>query len=71
MIAMSIMALVNMCNYNEDIKSIFRQKHGFEFIKDLLNSSTDDDIVVNTLRLLMTNVKPRADDANQNVNIFI
>lgn len=24
--AMSIMALVNMCNYNEDIKSIFRQK---------------------------------------------
>ena len=70
MTAMAIMALVNMCNYNEDIKSIFRQKQGFAFIKQLLQS-TDDDILLNTLRLLMTNVKPKADDAVQHVKSFI
>lgn len=74
--AMAIMALVNMCNYNEDIKSIFRQKNsqlqidGFTFIKNLLDS-TDDEVLLNTLRLLMTNVKPKADDAVQHVKSLI
>ena len=27
--ALSIMAILNMCNYSEDIKDIFLQKNGF------------------------------------------
>ena len=59
--ALAIMALVNMCNYNDDIKSIFLLKNGFPFIRKLLKS-TEDEVLVNTLRLLMTNVKPKDDD---------
>lgn len=59
--ALSIMALVNMCNYNEDIQSIFRLKQGFPFIRQLMKS-TDDEILLNTLRLLLTNVKPKDDN---------
>ena len=59
--ALSIMALVNMCNYNEDMKSIFLLKNGFPFIRTLLKS-TEDEVLVNALRLLMSNVKPKDDD---------
>ena len=68
--SLAIMALVNMCNYNEDIQSIFRLKQGFPFIRGLLKS-TDDEILLNTLRLLMTNVKPKDDNAKQHMKALI
>ena len=55
------MALVNMCNYSEDIKQILKNKQGFTFISDLMKQ-TDEDILLNSLRLLMTYVKPKAEE---------
>lgn len=61
MTALAIMALVNMCNYSEDIKQILKNKQGFTFISDLMKQ-TDEDILLNSLRLLMTYVKPKAEE---------
>lgn len=47
------MAIVNMCNFSEDIKDIFLQKNGFLIIVDLLNSK-DEEILLNCLRLIIT-----------------
>ena len=51
--ALSIMALVNMCNYSEDIKDIFLMKNGISIIYGLLDSKNED-ILLNNLRLIMT-----------------
>ena len=51
--ALSVMAIVNMCNFSEDIKDIFLQKNGFAIVNELLNSK-DEDILLNSLRLIMT-----------------
>lgn len=47
------MAIVNMCNYTEDIKDIFLMKNGQQILNDLLNTK-DEDVLLNTLRLTMT-----------------
>jgi hypothetical protein len=36
MIALALMAIVNLCNFSEDIKDAFMQKNGFQVIVDLL-----------------------------------
>ena len=51
--ALSVMAIVNMCNFSEDIKDIFLQKNGFNLVCELLDSK-DGDILLNCLRLIMT-----------------
>lgn len=51
--ALSVMALVNMCNFSEDIKDIFLQKNGFNILNDLLDSK-DEEILLTTLKLIMT-----------------
>ena len=50
------MALVNMCDFSEDIKDIFLQKNGFYILKDLMKTK-DEDIMINTLRFIMTLIK--------------
>jgi len=47
------MAIVNMCNFSEDIKDIFLMKNGHQHIMNLLENK-DDEIILNTLRLIMT-----------------
>lgn len=47
------MAIVNMCNFSEDIKDIFLQKNGFNIINSLLDCK-DEEILLNTLKLIMT-----------------
>jgi len=51
--SLSIMAIVNMCNFSEDIKDIFLQNNGFSIIM-LLIQSKDEDILINILKLIMT-----------------
>lgn len=62
--ALAVMSIVNMCNQYEDIKSIFRTNNGVPIIRELLET-TDDDIMLNNLRLLMTLVNPKGEDAMQ------
>ncbi len=50
------MALVNMCDFSEDIKDIFLQKNGFYILKDLMKTK-DEDTMINTLRFMMTLIK--------------
>jgi len=61
--ALSVMAIVNMCNFSEDIKDIFLQKNGFSIIVDLLNAK-DEDILLNTLRLIMTLIAQKQGDTS-------
>jgi len=61
--ALSVMAIVNMCNFSEDIKDIFLQKNGFSIIVDLMNSK-DEDILLNTLRLVMTLIAQKQGDTS-------
>ena len=61
--ALSVMAIVNMCNFSEDIKDIFLQKNGFAIIVELMNSK-DEDILVNCLRLIMTLIAQKAGETN-------
>ena len=49
---LAIMSIINMCNFTEDIKSIFLQKNGLNLIIELLDSK-DDGLLLNTLRLLL------------------
>ena len=59
------MAMVNMCNFSEDIKDIFLQKNGFVIIVDLLNSK-DEEILVNCLRLILTLISAnKSGESNQ------
>jgi hypothetical protein len=59
------MSIVNMCHYSDDIRSIFLQSQGLNIIKDLMKS-TDDDVLLNGLRLLMTIVAPTVTEAATN-----
>jgi len=50
------MALVNMCDFSEDIKDIFLQKNGFYILKDLLKTKNED-IMIISLKFIMTLIK--------------
>ena len=50
---LAISALVNLCNFSEDIKGIFLQKHGLHFVLHQLNSKRED-IIINILKLVLT-----------------
>ena len=56
--ALAIMAVVNMCNYTEDIKQIFLLKKGFQLVLSLMDSK-DESILLNTLRLIMVLITSR------------
>jgi hypothetical protein len=60
--ALSVMAIVNLCNYSEDIKDIFLQKNGHSLIMDMLGSK-DEDILLNNLRLIMTLIAKKGNDS--------
>lgn len=60
---LALMAIVNMCNYSEDIKDIFIQKNGFQIIINLLESK-DDNIMINTLKLVMTLINQKGSESN-------
>jgi hypothetical protein len=47
------MAIINMCNFSEDMKDIFLSKNGQAVINDLLESK-EEDILLNILKLIMT-----------------
>ena len=64
MTALSVMAIVNMCNYSEDIKDIFLMKNGQQILNDLLNSK-DEDILLNNLRLIMTLITQKKQETSQ------
>lgn len=61
--ALSVMAIVNMCNFSEDIKDIFLQRNGIALINELLDSK-DEDILINALRLIMTLIAAKQGEAN-------
>lgn len=61
--ALSIMAIVNMCNFSEDVKEMFLTK-GYHIIMELLESK-DEDVVVNTLKLIMTLITKKPGDTTQ------
>jgi len=68
--ALSLMAIVNMCNFSEDIKDIFLQKNGFLIIVELLNSK-DEEILVNCLRLIITLIAAnKSGELNQLGRVF-
>ena len=50
------MSICNMLNFSDDIKDIFMMKQGLAIIMELLNSK-DKDIILNTLRLIMSLIK--------------
>jgi len=50
------MALVNMCDFSEDIKDIFLQKNGFYILKDLMKTKNED-IMIISLKFIMTLIK--------------
>ena len=53
LIALATIAIVNMCNESEDIKDIFLKKDGFNMIMNLMESK-DEDVLLNSLRLVLT-----------------
>jgi hypothetical protein len=53
LVALGISALVNLCNFSEDIKGIFFMKSGLLFILEMLRSKRED-ILTNVLRLILT-----------------
>lgn len=53
MTALSIMAIVKMCDFDEDIKDIFLQRNGIAIVNDLMESK-DEEVLMNALRLIMT-----------------
>jgi hypothetical protein len=50
---LAIAALVNLCNYSEDIKEIFFQKKGLDFILTSLATKREQ-ILILVLRLILT-----------------
>jgi hypothetical protein len=47
------MAIVKMCDFDEDIKDIFLQRNGIAIVNDLMESK-DEEVLMNALRLIMT-----------------
>lgn len=66
MTSLSVMSIVNMCKISEEIKSIFIQKNGVQIITDLL-SSKDEGMLMNGLRLLMTNLDNISEDNHHKI----
>lgn len=58
MTALSVMSIVNMCDFSDDIKDIFLQRNGIAIIKELMESK-DEDILLSALRLIMTLIAPK------------
>ena len=58
MTALSVMSIVNMCDFSDDIKDIFLQRNGIAIIKELMESK-DEDILLGALRLIMTLIAPK------------
>lgn len=56
--ALSVMSIVNMCDFSDDIKDIFLQRNGIAIIKELMESK-DEDILLSALRLIMTLIAPK------------
>jgi hypothetical protein len=63
MTALAVMAMVNLCNFSEDMKDIFMQRNGINVVKGLLNSKHED-IVLNGLRLTMTLISKKEGETN-------
>ena len=53
---LAVISVCNMLNFSDDIKDIFMMKQGFPIIMELLNSK-DKDVILNTLRLIMSLIK--------------
>ncbi len=51
--SLSIMTMVNMCNFQDFIKHILIDKNGSYIINELLESK-DEEILLNNLRLIMS-----------------
>mmetsp|Transcript_8002 Transcript_8002/g.7496 ORF Transcript_8002/g.7496 Transcript_8002/m.7496 type:complete len:256 (+) Transcript_8002:1322-2089(+) len=51
--SLSVSALINLCQYSEDIKDIFIKKHGDSAILEYLTCK-EEDTLFNVLRLMMT-----------------
>jgi hypothetical protein len=63
--ALSIMAIVNMCNFSEDVKEMFLNTlNGYHIVCELLESK-DEDVVLNTLKLIMTLITKKPGDTTQ------
>lgn len=63
--ALSIMAVVNMCNFSEDVKEMFLNTlNGYHIITELLESK-DEDVVLNTLKLIMTLITKKQGESTQ------
>lgn len=52
--------MVNMCNFDDQIKNIFIQKNGSYIINELLDSK-DEEILINNLRLIMSIISIQKD----------
>ena len=61
--ALCIMAIINMCNFSEDMKDIFLSKNGQAVINDLLESK-EEDILLNILKLIMTLITQDASETS-------
>lgn len=64
MIALSVMAICNMCDYSEDIKDIFYHKNGLQILVDLLGNK-DEDILLNTQKLLLALITQKKTETSQ------
>ncbi len=51
--SLAALALVNLCNYSEDIKDIFIQKRGISAVLEYLDSK-EQDTLYNVLKLMLT-----------------
>lgn len=60
---LSVMAIVNMCNFVDDFKDIFIQKNGQSIIMELLRSK-DENIMINNLKLIMTLINQTGSESN-------
>ena len=58
---LALMSIVNMCNFSEDIIDIYLQLDGHFHIMNLLENK-DDEIILNTMRLIMTLIKKNTGD---------
>ena len=59
--ALALMSIVNMCNFSEDIIDIFIRMEGHSKLMKLMRNK-DDEIILNTMRLIMTLIKKKTGD---------
>lgn len=53
LVQLAAAALVNLCNFSEDIKDIFMQQNGMKVILDYLSASKDEETLLSLVRLLL------------------